>query len=102
MNASPIWMPRYWDKTVLVDRKNIKSGKNYLYFVVDPKYPYLYSFDGDKVKKECKLTSNGKIYCYQIPMDWLNSEGDVPQEFLSTKDKEYQKYQKTLKINKGR
>jgi hypothetical protein len=86
---------------VLVDRKNIGSGKNYLYFVVDAKYPYLYSFDGDRVKKECKLTSNGKIYCYQIPLDWLNSEGDLPEEFLPTKNKEYQKYQKTLKRNKS-
>jgi len=100
VKASPIWMPRYWDKMVLVDRKNIGSGKNYLYFVVDAKYPYLYSFDGDRVKKECKLTSNGKIYCYQIPLDWLNSEGEVPAEFLPTKNKEYQKYQKTLKRNK--
>lgn len=100
MNASPIWMPRYWDKTVLVDRKNVRSGKNYLYFVVDSKYPDLYSYDGDKVKKECKLTSNGKIYCYQIPMDWLNSEGELPPDFLSTKDAENRKYQKTLKRNR--
>lgn len=100
MNASPIWMPRYWDKMVLVDRKNVRSGKNYLYFVVDPKYPDLYSYDGDKVKKECKLTSNGKIYCYQIPMDWLNNEGELPSEFLSTKEAENRKYQKTLKRNR--
>jgi hypothetical protein len=100
MKASAIWMPRYWDKTVLVDRKNVGSGKNYLYFVVDSRYPSLYSYDGDKVKKECKLASNGKIYCYQIPLDWLTNEGDLPTEFLSIKEAEYKKYQKTLKKNK--
>jgi hypothetical protein len=100
MKASPIWMPRYWDKTVLVDRKNVGSGKNYLYFVVDSRYPYLYSYDGNRVKKECKLTTNGKIYCYQIPMDWLSSEGELPSEFLPIKQKEMAKYQKTLKRNK--
>jgi hypothetical protein len=100
MNASPIWMPRYWDKMVLVDRKNIRPGKNYLYFVVDTKLPFLYSFDGDKVKKECKLTSNGKIYCYQIPLEWLENSGDLPEEFIKTKNKEYEKYQKTLKRNR--
>lgn len=101
MTASAIWMPRYWDKMVLVDKKNIRSGKNYLFFVVDKRYPDLYSYDGDRVKKECKLVSNGKIYCYQIPMDWLNNEGDLPQEFMAEKDREYQKYQKTLKRNKS-
>lgn len=98
-SASPIWMPRYWDKVVLVDKQKVKPGKNYLYFVVDAKYPDLYSYDGNKVKKECKLTTNGKIYCYQIPLDWLDNEGELPQEFILTKNKEYAKYQKTLKRN---
>lgn len=98
--ANPIWMPRYWDKKVLVDKSKVRNGKNYLYFVVDKKLPDLYSYDGTKVKDECRLTTNGKIYCYEIPLEWLNNEGELPEEFLSTKQKEFNKYQKTLKRNK--
>lgn len=100
LRASAIWMPRYWDKTILIDRKAVRSGKNYLFFCCDKKYPDLYSYDGSRVLSECKITTNGKIYCYQVPLDWLTNEGDLPEQFIPERDKELSKYQKTLKKNK--
>lgn len=92
MNATCIWSPRYWDKKVLVNKLAVKRGKCYLYFACDRNYPDLYSFDGEKVLNECQLCSNGKIYCYQIPLSWLVNEGDLPQEFIKIRDKEYAKF----------
>lgn len=92
--ATPIWQMRFWDRTVLVNKQDVKNGKCYLFFCCDKNYPDLYSYDGAKVKQECKLCSNGKIYCYQIPVSWLENEGDLPAEFLPIREREYAKYKR--------
>lgn len=96
VNATVIWQPRYWDKKVLVDRKDVRPEKCFVYFACDRNLPDLYSYDGSKVREECGMTTNGKIVVYEIPLDWLDNEGELPKEFISIRDKEYAKYKKKM------
>ena len=100
MTANPIWQPKFSTKEVLVAKLDVKPGKNYIYFVADRNHPDLYSYDGNKVKSEGRLCSNGKIICYAFPLDWLNSEGDLPEEFIPIKEKEYSKFKRYTTKNK--
>ena len=98
MKAVCIWQPRYWDKKVLVATDKVREGKNYVYFCADRNMQDLYSYDGTKVRNECKVCSNGKIYCYEIPLHWLVNEGDLPQELIEVKNAQYNKFK--TKMNK--
>ena len=100
MIAYPIWQPKYSTQMVLVDKLKVRSGKNYIFFVADRNKPSLYSFDGDKIRSECKLSSNGKIYCYNIPLSWLNDEGELPKELADLKEKEYSKFKARMNKKK--
>ena len=91
MNVTVIWQPKYCTKEVLVSTMKVRDGKNYLFFAEANSYPDLYSYDGTKVKKECNVTSNGKIYCYCIPLSWLNSEGDLPTDLIPIRERELTK-----------
>ena len=102
MNATSIWSPRYWDKKVLVNLLDVKDCKCFLYFCCDKNYPDLYSYDGAKVRAECTLCSNGKIYCYEIPLEWLKNEGELPKEFIPIRDKQYEKYRRFVAKNKNK
>lgn len=97
MKASVIWSPRYWDKKVLVATRDVRPEKCYLFFCCDRNYSDLYSYDGVKVQEECKICSNGKIYCYEIPLEWLKNEGELSEEFQKIRDSEYQKYKNRKK-----
>lgn len=94
MKAIPIWQPKFSTKEVLVSKMEVKSGKNYLFFCCDKNHPDLYSYDGDLVKKQGRLCSNGKIICYAFPLSFLTSEGDLPEEYLPIRKREYSKYKK--------
>lgn len=94
MVANPIWQPKFSTGEVLVARLDVRPGKNYIYFVADRNHPDLYSYDGERVKNEGKLVFNGKIVCYAFPLDWLDSEGDLPEEFVPIREKEYDKFKK--------
>lgn len=100
MKAIPIWSPRYWDKKVLIDRLKLNpTGKTYLFFCCDKNLTSLYSVDSSRVRAECGLCTNGKILCYQVPLEWLENEGDLPSEFIPIRDKNYNKY-KASKLKK--
>lgn len=72
MRVIEIWMPRYHDRTVLVAECKVKVGVNYIRFTKDPnRKGILYKVDGDRVREECEITSNGKIKCYVVPLGWL-------------------------------
>lgn len=94
VKSFPIWSMKYCTKEVLVDKLKVHRGKNFIYFCCDRNYLNLYSFDGDKVKSNCKLIYNSKIYCYAIPLDWLEDEGELPKELEKVREKEYNKYKK--------
>ncbi len=96
MNAVCIWQPKFSTKVVLIDRLKVRSGKNYVFFAADVNHTSLYSYDGDKAKT-CPLTTNGKILCYNIPLDWLENEGDLPQELVAIRDREYAKFKRVNK-----
>ena len=66
-----IWEPRYKDNVVLVACYKVTSGENKITFT---KAKHLrgmvFSIDGEDIK--CyPTTSNGKIKCYEVPMDAL-------------------------------
>lgn len=94
MKASVIWQPKFSTKEVLVSKLAVKPGKNYLYFVADRNHMDLYSYDGDKVIEAGKFAFNGKIVCYAFPLDWLQSEGDLPEELEAEREKEYAKFKR--------
>lgn len=94
MRASVIWQPKFSTKEVLVAKTNVRPGKNYLYFVADRNHLDLYSYDGSKVIEMSKFVFNGKIVCYAFPLDWLQSEGDLPEELEVEREKEYKKFKK--------
>lgn len=97
MRVTCIWQPKFSTQEVLVATTKVVEGKNYVFFAGDKNHPDLYSFDGDKVKKECKISSNGKILCYDIPLGWLNNEGELPEELVKIKEIEYQKFKTKVK-----
>ena len=51
MRATVIWQPRYWDQKVLIDKKEVRPEKNFVYFACDRNLPDLYSYDGSKVRE---------------------------------------------------
>lgn len=97
MNYVCIWQPKFSTQEVLVATNKVREGKNYLFFAGDRNHPDLYSYDGHKVKLNCKLTSNGKIYCYCIPLSWLENEGELPDELQTIRNQEYEKFKKRTK-----
>lgn len=96
MKATCIWQPRYWDRKVLINKADVRRDKCYVFFCCDRNKPDLYSYDGTKVIAETKLGSNGKIPVYEVPLEWLESEGDLPEEFIKIRDLEYTKYKKKM------
>ena len=92
--AIRIWQPKYCTKEVLVAVSKVRPSKNYVYFCADRNWEDLYSFDGEKVINECKVTSNGKIDCYCVPLSWLRNEGELPEKLVSIREEEYEKFKK--------
>ena len=94
MSVCCIWQPKYSTKEVLIATNKVGNGKNYVFFAGDRNWKDLYSYDGEKVRKYCKISTNGKIYCFCIPLSWLVSEGDLPTEYQLQRDKEYENFKK--------
>lgn len=92
MKAYPIWQIKFCTQEALVDTSKVTNGKVYIYFVADRNHMDLYSFDGAFVRKNCKVTSNGKIYCYCVPMHMLVNEGELPQNLVEERAVEYAKF----------
>ena len=80
MRVIEIWMPRYHDRTVLVAECKVKCGMNFIRFTKDPNRKGLYQLDGDRVRSECEVTSNGKIRCFVVPLGWLEEVETRAQE----------------------
>ena len=94
MVANPIWQPKFSTGEVLVARTDVRPGKNYIFFVADRNHLDLYSYDGDRVKKEGKVCSNGTITCIAFPLDWLDNEGELPEVLVQAREKEYKKFKR--------
>ncbi len=101
MKAYPIWQMKYCTKSVLVDTCKVSNNKTYIYFVADRNYTDLYSFDGAKVREKCNIIHNGKIYCYDVPLEWLVNEGELPKELVVEKEKQYEKFKTYVAKNKN-
>lgn len=95
-----MWQPKFSTREVLISTAKVREGKNYVFFACDKGHPDLYSYDGTKVKRECKITSNGKIYCYNIPLDWLENEGELPAQLVEVREKEIFNFNKKMRRGK--
>ncbi len=100
MRAFPIWQMKYCTQSVLVDTSKVSRDKVYIYFVADRNHLDLYSFDGAKVRDNCGIIYNGKIYCYDIPYTWLTNEGELPKDLEEIRNKEYEKFKNYVAKNK--
>ena len=100
MRAFPIWQMKYCTQSVLVDTSKVGRDKCYIYFVADRNHKDLYSFDGAKVRDNCKIIFNSKIYCYDIPFEWLTNEGELPQELEKSREIEYERFKEYVAKNK--
>lgn len=94
MTAQAIWQPKFSTREVLVAKTSVRDGKNYLFFCCDRNHTSLYSYDGTRVKNDGRLCSNGKIVCYAFSLDWLSDEGDLPDELVKIREREYAKYKR--------
>lgn len=96
MNAVCIWQPKFCTKEALVAMEKVPKGKGYLYFAADRNHPNLYSYDGEKVRSECRMVSNGKIFCYCIPLSWLVDEGELGDALESERDRQYGRFKRSM------
>ena len=97
MTAVCIWQMKYCTKSVLIATTKInKNGKTYIYFCADRNHPNLYSVDISQVKG-CKIISNGKIKCVDVPFDRFINEGELPKELEEERNNQYQKFRKYTK-----
>lgn len=95
MNAIPIWQPRYHDRKVLVDCDKVDEDEDtFIFFCGDENLPNLYKVDSIKVVNECDVTTNGSIFCFEIPLEWLEDVGKLPDNLLDKKEKELAKFKK--------
>lgn len=100
--AVRIWQPRYWDRKVLIDCLKVHPGENYVYFCADRNLTDLYRYDGDSVIGKCSVCSNGKIPCYEIPLERLISMGPLPGVLQKAREEElgrFNSYRKGKKRN---
>lgn len=65
-----IWQPRYHDNVVLIAKRKVRTGWNYIKFTKDPHLKATYRIMGEAVRK-CPLETNGRIPCYAVPMEAL-------------------------------
>lgn len=100
MVAYPIWQMKFCTKEIMIDTMKVSGERTYIYFVADRNYPNLYSMDSAKVRANCKIASNGKIYCYYVPLHMLRDEGPIPASLLEVKQREYEKYKKYMEKGK--
>ena len=73
-----IWEPRWKDRTVLIDTKKVRAGRNLLTFTQGTLKGQVYSFNADDVY-DCETQKLGKTYkitCYVVPMNKLHFEYD--------------------------
>jgi len=64
-----IWQPRWHDRIVLVAVHKLKKN-NTIIFTKAPSLPRKFKILGDDIKKY-SITNNGKISCYELPLDVL-------------------------------
>lgn len=43
------------------------------------------------------MVSNGKIFCYCMPLDWLDDEGELPEDEKREQARQYERFGKSSK-----
>lgn len=68
-NLIEIWQPRWKDRTVLIAKYKVGTH-NEIVFKKAPTFPDRYYLSGETIRNY-PLSSNGKLMCYQVPVDEL-------------------------------
>ncbi len=89
-----IYQPKYKTKEVLVHTRCVDYKRCYLFFVGDRNWKNLYSFDGARVMQECPMQKNGRGLVYVIPLDFLEDEGELPDELERERQRLYPDWKK--------
>lgn len=100
MKVVPIWQIKFCTQMVLVDTNKVPNDKLGIFFVADRNHTDLYVVDGTKVRRECEVTSNGKIPCFNIPLSWLVPCGKLTEELENLRKIEYEKFKKFMEKSK--
>lgn len=67
-----IWQPRWKDRVVLIARHKV-GYHTYITFSKTPSMPGTYYISGDDIRA-CPVGTNGKVACYEVPIDKLTLE----------------------------
>ena len=66
-----IWEPRWKDRQVLISKFKVRDGVNYIKFTKAKCFlGKVFKIEGKEIRK-CPLGTNGKISCYEVPLDLL-------------------------------
>lgn len=82
VNLIAIWQPRYFDRKVLIATDKIRNGANYIVFTKSERHAGKVYYLNGETAKNCKISTNGKIEVYEIPMEYLRRIKD--SQFFQT------------------
>ena len=85
----PIWQPKFSTQEVLVNVNAVRPEKCFVMFIGDKNHPNLYSYNGEKVRRECRVQKNGRGQVFCVPLSWLEDEGELPKELKEQRKKDY-------------
>ena len=78
-----VWEPKYSTRKALVACYKVKPGINAIIFSRSKSMSGIYYFDGDNVINGIDPIFNGKIFIYEIPLDWLYTRETDSSDILA-------------------
>lgn len=72
MNTIEIWQPRWKDRTVLIAKYKVQANNKIVFTKTKTLKDKEYYITAEELSKY-PIEDNGKIACYAIPLDKLNS-----------------------------
>lgn len=92
IKACAIWAPRYHDNKVLISCSKVSETKDtYVFICGDKNYSNLYKIPA-KNFFHYNVGTNGKIYCFEVPIKDLEDVGELPDYLKLEKEKELNKF----------
>lgn len=68
-----IWEPRWHDKVVLIAKHVVSKDNTIVFTKCKSLAGKEYYFSGETIRR-CKLGTNGKIACYEVPLKLFTGE----------------------------
>lgn len=74
-NIIEIWQPKYKTDSVLIATYKVESENTIIFTKAKHLEGMRFHITGEKIR-ECPVTTNGRITCYDVPMKYLDKEID--------------------------